>query len=102
MKEESRSQECIRYQLRDASRSLQWIFRFNSLTLNVIGVKIAVFNGKSLRFLSFSVLLAANMRFSRILLFRSNRVFLGVYIDNLYGRQFIYICYFLIIHNCIL
>ena len=47
---------------------------------------MTVFNGKSLRFLSFSVLLGANMRFSRILAFRVCGVLLGVYIDNFCKR----------------
>ena len=55
---------------------------------------MTIFNGKSLRFLSFSVLLAVNMQFSRILAFRVCGVLLGVYIDNLCKRQLVYVCHF--------
>ena len=53
-----------------------------------------VSNAKSLRFLSFSVLLITNMQFSRILAFRSCGVVLGVYIDNLHDAKLIYKCHF--------
>lgn len=55
---------------------------------------MSVSNAKSLRFLSFSVLLITNMQFSRILAFRACGVVLGVYIDNLRDAKLVYECYF--------
>ena len=60
----------------------------------MIGWKMPFSNAKSLRFLSFSVLLITNMQFSRILAFRACGVVLGVYIDNLRDAKLVYECYF--------
>lgn len=61
----------------------------NILFISAIERKMTVFNGKSLRYLYFSVLLAANMRFSRNLAFSSYGELFSVYINNLCGRQIV-------------
>ena len=50
--------------LRDASFKKQNFFICNYLKNNMIGLFLSFFNGKSLRFFHFSVLLAVNKRFS--------------------------------------
>ena len=86
-------QQYRRYHLRDASRSLQWILCFNILFISAIERKMTVFNGKSLRYLYFSVLLAVNMRFSRNLAFSSYGELFSVYINNLCSQQIVQIYY---------
>ena len=63
--------------------------RLNLLYINAIGRKVAISNGKSLRFLYFSVLSGTNKRFSRILACRAHDEASCDYINNLLERLFI-------------